>query len=219
MKIQNTKDIASKYIKVLVHGPAGVGKTRLCSTTGGKPIILSAEGGLLSLSGFDIDVIEISSMDDLKDEKYDWVCLDSISEIAEVVLETEKAKTNDPRKAYGEMQSSMMQIMRSFRDLDKNIYFSAKQDRVKDEITGGLIYAPSAPGQKVGAAMPYLFDEVFALHSWKDENGEVQRALQTSKDAQYEAKDRSGKLEMIEMPHLGDIYAKIIGKTEEKKEK
>ena len=218
MKITNTKDVSATTIKVLVHGPAGAGKTRLCSTTGGKPIIISAESGLLSLSGMDIDVIEVKDMAGLQeaylflkdDKKYDWVCLDSISEIAEVVLEAEKAKTSDPRKAYGEMQTTMMSLMRSFRDLPKNIYFSAKQERVKDEMTGGLVYGPSAPGQKVGPAMPYLFDIVMALHSWKDEEGNIQRALQTQKDAQYEAKDRSGKLEFIEKPDLSLIHSKII---------
>ena len=218
MQIKNTKDVTANYVKILVHGPAGSGKTRLCGTTGGKPIILSAESGLLSLRGQDIDVIEIKNMDDLReaysflqsDDKYDWVCLDSVSEIAEVVLSTEKGKTNDPRKAYGEMQEIMMTLMRSFRDLPKNIYFSAKQDRIKDEVTGGILFGPSASGQKIGPAMPYLFDEVFALHSWKDNEGNIQRALQTIKDAQYEAKDRSGSLDMVEPPDLGAIYKKII---------
>lgn len=218
MQITNTKDMAAKYLKILVHGPAGAGKTRLCATTGGKPLIISAEGGLLSLAGTDLDVVEVSDMSGLQevyaflltDTKYDWVCLDSISEIAEVVLSTEKGKTNDPRKAYGEMAERMMSLLRSFRDLDKNIYFAAKQERVKDDVTGGILFGPSAPGQKIGPAMPYLFDEVFALHSWKDETGQIQRALQTHKDAQYDAKDRSGKLDMIEPPNLEAIHNKII---------
>lgn len=218
MEIKNTKNIAAKHIKVLVHGGAGTGKTRLCGTTGGKPIILSVESGLLSLRGQDIDVVEIKNMDDLRkayeflstDTKYDWVCLDSISEIAEVVLSDEKKKTNDPRKAYMETQEIMMQLMRSFRDLPKNIYFSAKQEKTKDEATGGMIYSPSAPGQKLGQAMPYLFDLVFAAHSWKDAEGVYHYALQTHRDAQYEAKDRSGCLDMVEQPDLGAIYKKII---------
>lgn len=225
MEIKNTKDVTNQYVKILVHGPAGSGKTRLCGTTNGKPIILSAEGGLLSLRGQDLDVIEIKDMDALReayaflvdDKKYDWVCLDSVSEIAEVVLSAEKGKTNDPRKAYGEMQEIMMTLMRSFRDLPKNIYFSAKQDRIKDEVTGGILFGPSAPGQKIGPAMPYLFDEVFALHSWKDQEGKMQRALQTVKDANYEAKDRSGCLDMAEPADLGAIYKKIINQPSTQK--
>lgn len=220
MQITNTKDIAAKYINVLVHAPAGSGKTRLCGTTGGKPLIISAESGLLSLRGQDIDVAEITSMADLqevylmltKDTKYDWVCLDSISEIAEVVLSSEKGKTKDPRAAYGEMQNIMTALIRSFRDLPKNVYMSAKQDKVKDDVTGGLIFGPSAPGQKIPVALPYFFDEVFALHSWKDAEGKIQRALQTQGDAQYVAKDRSGSLDLAEPPDLGAIYKKIVNK-------
>jgi len=218
-KITNTKDITVSSIKVLVHGPAGAGKTRLCATTGGNPLIISAEAGLLSLRGEDIDVWEVKNMQDLQeayaflaaDQKYDWVCVDSISEIAEVVLSTELNKTKDPRKAYGEMQNIMTGLIRSFRDLPKNVYMSAKQDRVKDDVTGALLFGPSAPGQKIGPALPYFFDEIFALQNWKDEKGEMQRAFQTQRDAQYEAKDRSGSLEFSEEPNLGAIRNKILG--------
>lgn len=218
MEIENTNDVKVQHIKVLVHGGAGSGKTRLCATTGGNALVLSVEGGLLSLRGLGIDFVRIKDMEDLRkayedlltDTKYDWVCLDSISEIAEVVLSAEKKKTNDPRKAYGEMQDVMMGLMRSFRDLPKNIYFSAKQEKTKDETTGGMIYSPSAPGQKLGQAMPYLFDLVFAAHTWKDSEGKEHFALQTHRDAQYEAKDRSGCLDMVEQPDLSAIYKKII---------
>ena len=48
MQIKKTNDVTASHIKVLVHAPAGAGKTRLCATTGGKTVILSAESGLLS---------------------------------------------------------------------------------------------------------------------------------------------------------------------------
>ena len=220
MQITNTKDIASSTIKVLVHGPAGAGKTRLCGTTGGKPLILSAEAGLLSLRGQDLDVAQITTFDDLykaydllkSDSKYDWVCIDSISEIAEVVLSNEKSKTKDARMAYGEMNEIMTKLIRAYRDLPKNVYMSAKQERIKDDITGGQFFGPSAPGQKIAQALPYFFDEVFALHVWKDDTGTVQRALQTTRDNQYEAKDRSGALDFIEPADLSLVYKKITTK-------
>jgi phage nucleotide-binding protein len=217
-RITNTSTVAAKHIKVLVHGPSGAGKTRLCATTGGKPLIISAESGLLSLREFNLDVWEIKKFDDLKevftflqtDTTYDWVCLDSISEVAEVVLAAEKALTKDPRKAYGEMQERMVALIRAFRDLPKNVYMAAKQGKTKDEMTGAVIYGPSAPGQKIAEALPYFFDEVFALHSWKDDEGNFQSALQTRRDAQYEAKDRSGALAPAEPADLGAIHAKIL---------
>ena len=225
--IKSTKNIAASNIKVLVHGPAGAGKTRLCATTGGKPLIISAEAGLLSLRGQDIDVWEIKSIEDLreaygflaKDTKYDWVCIDSISEIAEVCLNEEKVKNKDPRKAYGEMQDTITGMIRAFRDLPKNVYMSSKQDRVKDDLTGQFFFGPSAPGQKIAASLPYFFDECFALHTWKDAEGKIQNGLQTQRDAQYEAKDRSGALAPLEPANLGLIKQKILSQPKQQETK
>jgi phage nucleotide-binding protein len=193
-RITNTSAVAAQHIKVLVHGPSGAGKTRLCATTGGKPLIISAESGLLSLREFNLDVWEIKNYADLAevftflraDTTYDWVCLDSISEIAEVVLAAEKALTKDPRKAYGEMSDKMVALIRSFRDLPKNVYMAAKQTKIKDEVTGGIMYGPSAPGQKIAEALPFFFDEVMALHNWKDDEGKQHFQCSKCMQGKYE---------------------------------
>ena len=58
---------------------------------------------------------------------FESVALDSISEIAEVVLNAEKKATKDPRQAYGAMQEQMADIIRAFRDLPgRHVYMSAK---------------------------------------------------------------------------------------------
>ena len=219
MNRTTTKNYASNGIKILVHGQAGIGKTCLCASLP-NPIILSVESGLLSLADVDIPVIEIKTIDDLA-EAYDWlaeseegrqyqsVCLDSVSEIAEVVLSNEKGKEKVPRKAYGNMQEIMAELMRNFRDLPgRNVYFSAKQERIQDE-SGRILYGPSMPGQKLAQQIPYLFDEVFCYQMVKDQNGVPQRILLTQPDGISVAKDRSGKLDMWEEPNLGAIIDKI----------
>ena len=222
---KNTKDVSSLFIKVLVYGAAGAGKTRLCGTTGEKTLIISAEAGLLSLRSQDIDYVEVSGMSDLTavyndlaggNHPFKWVCLDSISEIAEVVLADAKATNKDGRKAYMDMGDTMVSMIRAFRDLPMNVYMSAKMDKVKDEISGGIMFGPSTPGQKVAAALPYYFDECLVLHSWKETDPETQksfieRRFQTHADAQYVAKDRSGCLDFVEIADLGHIRSKIIG--------
>lgn len=207
-------------IKVMVYGGAGAGKTRLCATAP-DAVIISAEAGLLSLRDTDVPVIEIQTMTDLQDayrfvnessdaKGFSWVCLDSLSEIAEVVLANEKGLTKDPRKAYGELTDQMTQLVRAFRDLPgRNVYMSAKMQREKDELNGALLYSPSMPGQKLGQALPYLFDELFALRVEKDTEGNLTRWLQTANDPQYQAKDRSGALDMFEAPNLAGIATKI----------
>ena len=72
------------------------------------------------------------------------------------------------------------------------------------------MYGPSAPGQKIAENLPYFFDEVFALQNWKDDEGNFKSAFQTRRDAQYEAKDRSGALALAEPANLDDIRSKIL---------
>jgi len=217
--LKRTKEATAQAVKLLVYGQAGAGKTSLIPTLP-TPVILSAEGGLLSIADTNLPFIEITSMDDLR-EAYKWltnsteaaefesVALDSISEIAEVVLNAEKKINKDPRAAYGAMQEQMADIIRGFRDLPgKHVYMSAKLEKTQDEM-GRVLYAPSMPGNKTGQSLPYFFDEVLALRVEKDAEGMTRRALMTDGDGLWLAKDRSGKLEVWEDADLGDIIRKI----------
>lgn len=222
INLKSTGTLSQNGVKLLVYGQAGAGKTSLIKTLP-EPVVLSAEGGLLSIQDADLPFIEISSMEALK-EAYEWltnsaeakqfksVALDSISEIAEVVLNFEKKATKDPRQAYGAMQEQMADIIRSFRDLPgRHVYMSAKLEKTQDEM-GRVLYAPSMPGNKTGQALPYFFDEVLALRVEKDQEGQTQRALMCDSDGLWLAKDRSGKLEAWEAPDLGAIIEKIGGR-------
>ena len=220
IKLRNTSDVRDYGINVVVYGPAGAGKTTLIKTLP-DPVIISAEGGLLSIQDAHLPFIEVSSMASLI-EAYEWayssseanafqsIAIDSISEIAEVVLAHEKRLNKDGRAAYGEMQVQMIEIMRSFRDIKKNVYFSAKCEKAQDE-SGRILYSPSMPGNKLSQQIPYLVDEVFALRVEKDAEGTTQRALMCDSDGLWQAKDRSGKLDPWEPADLGHIIAKIGG--------
>lgn len=237
VKLTSTKAAAAMHgLKLTVYGAAGSGKTSLCATTGAPTVILSAEAGLLSLRHIDIPVIEVKSMEDVTEayqylsqsaegRQFEWVCLDSISEIAEVVLASEKKQTRDPRQAYGALQERMYELIRAFRDLpERNVYFSAKMatdkvDIVETRTTGALTtntvvgtrttHVPSLPGTKLGQALPYFTDLIFAMRVEKDADGNPSRWLQTQPDDSYVAKDRSGALEAFEHPDLAAIAAKV----------
>lgn len=226
IQLTSTKDSAAiNGLKFLVHGPAGAGKTSLCATTGEPTVIISAESGLLSLRGVDIPVIEVKTLDQLYEaydfvvnteqgQSFKWICLDSISEIAEVVLNHEKKAAKDPRQAYGALAEKMTDLIRAFRDLPgRNVYFSCKQERAKDEQSGAMLYYPAMPGNMLKQGVGYFFDFVFALRVEKDADGNPTRWLQTSRDYNYEAKDRSGSLDMFESPDLAALAAKVISTT------
>lgn len=217
--IRSTNTVTTSNLKVLVYGQAGAGKTTLIKTLP-KPLILSAEGGLLSLRNENLPFVEISSMSDLQ-EVYIWlrdseeskqfesVALDSISEIAEVVLGSEKSATKDPRQAYGAMQDQITALIRAFRDLpERHIYFSAKIERQQNEL-GQLLHSPAMPGQKLGQMLPYFFDEVFALRVTPDKDGSPTRMLMCVSDGIWTAKDRSGVLAPWEPADLGAVITKI----------
>ena len=221
INLKSTAGLSANGVKLLVYGNSGAGKTSLIPTLP-SPIVLSAEGGLLSIQDANVPYIEIASMSDLQ-EAYQWlinsdeakqfksVALDSISEIGEVVLNHERKQTKDPRQAYGAMQEQITDIIRAFRDLpNRHVYFTAKCEKSQDE-TGKMLYAPSMPGNKTGQSLPYFFDEVMALRVEKDADGVTQRALMTDSDGLWQAKDRSGKLDAWEAADLGAIIEKIMG--------
>lgn len=221
ISLRRTGQISNDGVRVLVYGAAGSGKTSLIRTLP-NPIVLSAEGGLLSIQDADLPFIEIKTMDDLREaysfiageagSEFESVALDSISEIAEVVLNAEKKVAKDPRQAYGAMQEQMGDLIRAFRDIPgKHVYMSAKLEKSQDEM-GRILYAPSMPGNKVGQSLPYFFDEVLALRVEKDADGNTQRALMCDSDGLWQAKDRSGRLAVWEAPDLGAIIEKIGGR-------
>lgn len=224
IKLQSTAAIAQSGVKVLVYGQAGAGKTTLIKTAP-APLILSAEAGLLSLAGTDIPFIEIHSIAELGEvgqwitqskeaAAYKTICLDSISEIAEVCLSEAKQSLKDGRAAYGEMGEQMAKVIRAYRDIPgRNIYFTAKMDKSESD-TGARLFAPSMPGKTLTQQLPYFFDEVLALRLVADKDGNTGRALMCAPDTMWTAKDRSSRLAAWEPADLGAIFEKIAGGAE-----
>lgn len=219
--LQSTANVSVNGIKCLVYGPPKVGKTRLMATAP-APVIFSAESGLLSLRTFNLPYFEIKSIGHLQ-EAFQWVinshearqfqtiCLDSISEIIEQILEYEKTRTRDPRKAYGEIITQGTKLIRDFRDLPgRNVVLVAKQDWSKDEQSGVMYNQPSFPGSKLAPAVPYYPDEIFQYCVFTNPQTKQRvEALRCWPDGQNVAGDRSGALDEWEPPNLSHIFAKI----------
>lgn len=225
IKLTTTAE-SSGYVKCLVYGESGIGKTML-SATAPNPLIISAEQGLLSLKDHKIPVILIEDHMDLEEaykfvttnpkaKNFKTICLDSISDIAEAVLAHFKDNPADgnthPQAAYGSMADTLMPLIKKFRDIpDKHVYFIAKAKRMKDDYSGITSWMPSMPGQQLGPALPYLFDFVLPMKAGETDKGKKYRYLQTTADVQWLAKDRSGKLAPIDKPDLTYIFDKALG--------
>jgi hypothetical protein len=207
-------------VKALVFGRAGVGKTKLCATAP-KPLIVSAENGLLSIKKYDIVVANVKTLDDVEEVltqldtteargQFRTICLDSISEIAEALLSELLGKVKDPRQAYGELSDVTIDLIRRFRDLKGfHVLVTAKESMVQTD-DGVMRLTPSMPGKKLGPQLPYYFDEVFYYEVTTDPvTNKPLRRLRTQPDFQTDAKDRSGALSEFEKPNLTAIIEKI----------
>ena len=213
--------VKEQGVKVLVYGAAGAGKTTLCGTAPGKKLMIDMESGLLSVKDQkDIDVIQVKEAQEIieicealknKELVYDTVCLDSISEMSEILLNFEKARHKDPRMAYGNVQETCTNVMRAYRDLHMHVVFVSKMERVQTDHYNG--YEPKMVGSKLGQSITYFFDEVLALRviEEQDDDGTLvrNRWLQTDVGQGYTAKDRSGKLDGFEEPNLTSIITKL----------
>jgi hypothetical protein len=76
-----------------------------------------------------------------------------------------------------------------------------------------MLYFPSMPGNMLKQGVGYFFDFVFALRVERDADGNPTRWMQTQRDFNYEAKDRSGSLDMFEAPDLSAIARKVTAST------
>lgn len=236
MEIKKLSQDKSPKLNILVYGPSGNGKTRFGGTVAmvAKPLIASAESGLLSLKKLmkelkvDFDYVEIKTFDDLrevydhfgkKDCPHDALVLDSLTEIQQVCMDSilkeedrEKAQMQD----WGTLNTRMTKMVRSFRDLNIHFVVTALASREKDEETQSYIARPLLQGKLQDTVAGY-FDEVFYLHAVKvkDATGkeETKRWLQTQGTNKVQAKDRSGELPAECPASFSYVYKKIAGEA------
>ena len=228
MLIKKLSETVGECPRMLIHGPSGVGKTKLIQTlaepaTDAPPVvsdpsrilIVSAERGLLSIAGFDASVVEVSSTTDrvklfgevLKAAKagdFDAIAIDSITEIGNMSLAAAQAETRDGRAAYGEMMGEIMRIYRGLRMMPVTLYVIAQSFHDDGE------WHPMMPGSKVGPALTYEYDVTMFYRVVDAESGPT-REIVTGRTGGIEAKDRSGRLALVEPPCLSHILHKIRG--------
>ena len=240
MKITNTKNLsATSSLKMVIYGTSGTGKTTLAKTIGESTLLISAESGLLTLSGSDIDVIDISQDDNgnvipkekriarlgevyqflLSDEakkKYRWIFIDSLTEISQNLVECLQAEFPDRKDSlvlYGENSKRLRSLVKSFRDLPHyNVVMTALSVIDKDE--AGMRFTTIDLVGNFASKLPGFFDEVFFMGVDKD----GKRFLVTETSERMVAKDRSGKLERLEVPDLSVIAKKIRQSTSSEKQ-
>jgi hypothetical protein len=97
---------------------------------------------------------------------------------------------------------------------DKNVIFVGILDSRTDDF-GRSVHDLQIEGSKTGRELPGIVDEVITMAVMPgDENHPPYRAFvcHTLNEWNYPAKDRSGRLDLIEEPHLGKLLQKMSGK-------
>ena len=160
--------------------------------------------------------------DPAKLDRYETLFVDSISVAGRLCFQwcrgqseafSEKSGKPDIRGAYGLHGREMIAWLTHLQHTrGKNIIFVGILDEKIDDFNR-KVYVPQIDGSKTGLELPGIVDEVLTLTAIKDESGQLRRALvcQTLNQWGYPAKDRSGRLDLIEEPHLGRLFAKIRG--------
>lgn len=206
-------------VKALVYGPPGSGKTPVAATAP-RPILCASEPGLLSLRGSSVAACQAFTPEAIDDfykwlfgskeaANYDTVCIDSVSQQAEILLTQELGRNKDGRKAYGEMSRRMMEHLNGlYYTRNKHTYLICKQSHTDTQPTEKV---PYFPGKDLGVKVPHMYDEVLhlGLYNVPGVAGAVQ-AFRCHPSYDVRARDRSGTLAEYEPPHLTTLFNKIM---------
>jgi hypothetical protein len=155
-------------------------------------------------------------------DRYETIFVDSITVAGRLCFQwcrgqpeaiSEKTGKPDVRGAYGlhgrEMIGWLTQLQHARA---KNVWFVGILDERLDDFNR-RVFSPQIDGSKTGLELPGIVDEVLTMAEVKGEGGTSRRAFvcQTLNPLGFPAKDRSGRLDIVEEPHLGRLMAKIRG--------
>lgn len=202
-------------INILVYADSGVGKTVLAGTCPGKALFISTETGTISAKrqGSSAEIWRCPKWEDLaeayeylrdEDHGYDWVMLDSLTEmqshamtqiLGQAAAENENRDPDIPAiQDYQKWQNIYKRFVRAFNDLPVNVLYTALTLRSDDEEGDPLV-------------LPLIVGKGYQMSQWTcasmhmvgyysiekiTKNGEVNevRRLRVQPTPPYFAKDR-----------------------------
>jgi len=164
--------------------------------------------------------------------RYKTIFVDSTSDLTRVAMQWAKSQPDafsgrtgrpDTRGAYGLLGREVIALLKHLQHAPgKNVIFVGGLDRRVDEF-GREAFELQTEGAKIGAQLPYIVDQVITMSDfdydattgvWTHNLGKgAHRGLccQSPNPWGLPAGDRSGRLGLIEEPHLGRLIVKIGG--------
>ena len=154
--------------------------------------------------------------------KYDTYFVDSLTVLSRLCFAwcktqpqafSEKTGKPDNRGAYGQLGQEMITALTHLQHVrDKHVIYVAILEEKTDDFNRRF-YQLQLEGSKTALELPGVLDEVVTLAILKADDGTNYRAFVTGADNPFgfPSKDRSGRLDAIEEPHLGKLIAKCLG--------
>jgi hypothetical protein len=155
-------------------------------------------------------------------DKYETVFIDSITEASRLCFAwsrvqpeamSEKTGKPDTRGAYGLLGREMVEWLKQFQHAPRvNVWLVGLLNAVKDDF-GRISNVMQIEGSKTALEAPGITDQLISMVQMQPEEGAPYRAFvcHAVNPWGYPAKDRSGRLDLIEEPHLGRLMSKITG--------
>lgn len=208
--------------KSIAYGGPGSGKTPLVMTAP-RPVMLVVEPGMLSMKrAANIPAFEAYTAPKIY-EFFDWlyksnetknfdtVCIDSLSQMAEVILAEMLVKHSHGLKAYGAMSEMVMKHLNNLYYMpQKHMYLIAKQGI--EEVDGVTKRKPFFPGKDLNVKVPHMFDLIMHIDKVMIPGmAGLHKAIRTAGTPGIEARDRSGLLAEFEPPDLTALFKKAAG--------
>lgn len=154
--------------------------------------------------------------------KYDTYFVDSLTVLSRLCFAwcktqpqafSEKTGKPDNRGAYGQLGQEMITALTHLQHVrDKHVIYVAILEEKTDDFNRRF-YQLQLEGSKTALELPGVLDEVVTLAILKADDGTNYRGFVTRADNPFgfPSKDRSGRLDAIEEPHLGKLIAKCLG--------
>jgi hypothetical protein len=160
-------------------------------------------------------------------DRYDTIFVDSITAVSRLSFRwaeqqpeafSERTSKKDVRGAYGLHAREMIAWLQHLQHArGKHVVFVGILEKVTDEFNVATWQA-QMEGSRTGRELPGIVDQIVTMN-WVDfGDGAPTRAFVCTSPNPwaYPAKDRAGRLEQIEEPHLGKLITKLISPGQRK---
>ena len=157
-------------------------------------------------------------------DRYDIVFVDSITSISRLSFRSaeqqpearsERTGAKDLRSIYGLHAREMLMWLHQLQHVrSKHVVFVGILEKVTDDFGRFVEYRLQMEGAKVPREIGAIVDEVVVMEFLNFGGPEPVRSFVCTAPNPwgFPAKDRSGKLDQTEPPHLGNLLAKILNR-------